>query len=85
MNILALTTITYIHPGDYAAAGAGVDELIVLADDKGSVYWKAFGTWLQGWLFKPDRQRRGRMISMLLSRFTILVQNFNRSFETRTT
>jgi predicted ATPase len=51
MNTLALTTITYIHSRDYAAANAGLDELIVLANDKSSVYWKAFGTWLQGWLF----------------------------------
>ena len=48
MNILALATTTYILSGDYAAASAGLDELIVLADDKGSVYWKARGTWLSG-------------------------------------
>ena len=50
MNILALATTTYILSGDYAAASAGLDELIVLAGDKGSVYWKARGTWLSGWL-----------------------------------
>jgi predicted ATPase len=50
MNILALTTTAYILSRDYASASAGLDELIVLADDKGSVYWKARGTWVRGWL-----------------------------------
>jgi predicted ATPase len=51
MNALALTTVTYILGGNYAAANVGVDELVTLADEKGSIYWKAFGTWLHGWLF----------------------------------
>jgi hypothetical protein len=50
MNALALTSFTYILCGNYALVGAQTDELITLADEKNAVYWKAFGTWLQGWL-----------------------------------
>jgi class 3 adenylate cyclase/predicted ATPase len=32
----------------YAAAGSLADELAVLADEKGSAYWKALGTMMQG-------------------------------------
>jgi predicted ATPase len=37
--------------GNYGAANAHLDELIVLADERGAPYWKASGTALQGWLF----------------------------------
>ena len=37
--------------GNYAAANAQVDELIALADEKGSPYFKALGTAVRGWLF----------------------------------
>jgi predicted ATPase len=37
--------------GNYAAANARVDELITLADGKGTPYFKALGTAAQGWLF----------------------------------
>jgi predicted ATPase len=36
--------------GDYAAANAALDELIGLADERGSPYWKAHGTAVRGWL-----------------------------------
>jgi len=51
MNTLAITTITYILCGSYAAARRQADELVTLADEKGSLYWKAFGVWIKGWLF----------------------------------
>jgi predicted ATPase len=50
MNVLALTLYTYLFCGKYAAASAQTDELVILADEKGAVYWKAFAMWLQGWL-----------------------------------
>jgi predicted ATPase len=37
--------------GDYAAANAALDELIGLADERGSLYWKALGAAVRGWLF----------------------------------
>jgi class 3 adenylate cyclase/predicted ATPase len=50
MNVLALTVFPYVFCGDDAAALAQLDELAGLADEKGSLYWKAFAMWLQGWL-----------------------------------
>jgi class 3 adenylate cyclase/predicted ATPase len=40
-----------IRCGKYAAANALVDELLALADEKGSLSWKAYGMLVQGWLF----------------------------------
>ncbi len=50
MNTLALTSLTNVFCGDYIAATAQLDELAGLAEKKGSLYWKAFAMWLQGWL-----------------------------------
>jgi predicted ATPase len=50
MNILALTTFTHTFCGDCTAATTQLDELAGFADEKGSLYWKAFAAWLQGWL-----------------------------------
>jgi tetratricopeptide (TPR) repeat protein len=41
----------HILCGDYAAANAALDELIGLADERGTPYWKAIGTAVRGWLF----------------------------------
>jgi predicted ATPase len=43
MFALRFTTFTQIFCGNYAEANALVDELIVLTDDKGALYWKAAG------------------------------------------
>jgi hypothetical protein len=37
-----------IHCGDHATADALFDELVALADEKGSLFWKAFGSLTQG-------------------------------------
>jgi predicted ATPase len=42
------TAITQICCRDYATADAQLDEVAVLADQKGAVFWKAYGTSLQG-------------------------------------
>ena len=36
-----LTRLTHIFCGNYAAANAHADELVALADEKGSLFWKA--------------------------------------------
>src|SRR6516164_9218948 len=54
MNILTLTTITYIFCGDYAAATAQLDELVKLAEEKGTRYWRDAAMWLQGWVLVLD-------------------------------
>ncbi len=48
----ALTRVSMIHVccGNYTTASAEADELVALADEKGSPLWKAFGVSCQGWL-----------------------------------
>jgi predicted ATPase len=48
MNALALTGVTHILCGNYATANALADELVVLADEKGALYWKTLGLIQQG-------------------------------------
>ena len=43
MHALSLTCRTQLISGNYATAQAQSDELIGLAEEKGSVYWKAIG------------------------------------------
>ena len=43
-------TLTHIFCGNYAAANAQLDELIAVADEKGALFWKAFGMMHQGLL-----------------------------------
>jgi predicted ATPase len=51
--MVALNTAGLPHQfcGNYAAASAIADELVVLADEKGAAYWKAAGTVAQGHVF----------------------------------
>jgi predicted ATPase len=42
---------TYFECGSYAKARMVVDELVVLADEKGTSFWKAQGMMNEGWLF----------------------------------
>jgi predicted ATPase len=51
MNALAITTCISILCRNYTAANAQIDELFTMAQEKGTTYWEAFGTWLRGWLF----------------------------------
>ena len=50
MNALMITSTTQILCGNYAAAKAQLDELVTLADEKGSLFFKAMGMTQQGWL-----------------------------------
>jgi predicted ATPase len=51
MFALQVTLITLLLCGNYAMANANVDELVALADDKGTLYWKAEGMLMRGCLF----------------------------------
>ena len=48
MFALNYTSLPHIFRGDYTRAKAVVDELVVLADEKGTVIWKASGLLLHG-------------------------------------
>ena len=51
MFALQVTLVTLILCGKYSMANANVEELITLAGEKGTLYWKAEGMLLQGCLF----------------------------------
>ena len=48
MYALGHATIPYTLCGNYAAAAAQAQELVALAEEKGSLFWKAFGMMNQG-------------------------------------
>jgi predicted ATPase len=50
MQTLALTCFTRIFCGNYGAAKAQADELVTLSEEKNSLFWKALGMMLQGFL-----------------------------------
>ena len=51
MFALFFTSLTQIFCGNYATATKEHDEIIALAEEKGSLYWKALCTPMQGYLF----------------------------------
>jgi predicted ATPase len=51
MFALGHIPLTYMHCGDYAAANAQADEVVALAEEKGSLLWKALGMMHQGCVF----------------------------------
>ena len=50
MFALDFTTWLHVWRGNYAAANALLDEVIAVADEKGILFWKAWGSMNQGWL-----------------------------------
>ena len=48
MYALAVTSITHLLLGNYAAANAQTDELVAMAEEKSAAFWKALGTTVQG-------------------------------------
>jgi len=50
MYALYHTSFSHIHCGSYAAAKEEADELVTLANEKGSSFWKAHGVSMQGCL-----------------------------------
>jgi class 3 adenylate cyclase/predicted ATPase len=48
MYALSNTTMTHIFCGSYATATALTNELVALADEKGALFWKAYGMMHQG-------------------------------------
>jgi predicted ATPase len=51
MYALGVTCLTDLYCGNYGAGDGFFDELLSLADEKGSLFWKAHGMLMQGWLF----------------------------------
>ena len=55
MFAVTVTSVAHICCGNYAAANAQLDELFAVADEKGALFWKAYGMVHQGWLFALTR------------------------------
>jgi hypothetical protein len=51
MYALLQAVVSDIRRGNYGAAQTQVDELVALADERGTPFWKGLGTAVQGWLF----------------------------------
>jgi predicted ATPase len=51
MYALLVPFVTLIHSGKYSAAYTQCEELVALADEKGSLFWKALGMLFQGCVF----------------------------------
>ena len=50
MYALVHASVTHTQCGNYPTANAEADELVVLADEKGALFWKALGMSVQGCL-----------------------------------
>src|SRR6516164_3918617 len=50
MYALAIASFALVCCGKYSSAKGSLDELLSLAEDKGTSWWKAFGMMEQGWL-----------------------------------
>ena len=59
MSALCFTSLTYLFSGRYAIADAQLNEVVALAEQKGSSIWKAFGMMTQGYILA----RTGRVSS----------------------
>jgi predicted ATPase len=51
MFALVYASIIDIHCGNYEAAKTQLDEVVALAEKKGTLFWKALGTIWRGWVF----------------------------------
>lgn len=51
MYALAHASLTHIYCGNYAAANTEVNEVITLAEEKGTFFWKLLGMAFQGYVF----------------------------------
>ena len=60
MYALVWTSFTQTFCGSYATANAQSDEVVPMADEQGSVIWKAFGMLNSGLCVGPNRRSRGR-------------------------
>jgi tetratricopeptide (TPR) repeat protein len=60
-HAVSITSIVFTLCGDYVAASAQSDEAIAWADEKGSVFWKAFSTIFKGWALALTGKASGVM------------------------
>jgi predicted ATPase len=51
MYALSHTSLTLVFCGDYVVAETLIDQLVALADEKRTLFWKGYGLLLRGWIF----------------------------------
>jgi predicted ATPase len=66
MNTLGVTCVSHILRRDYTTAANQIDELVTLADEKGSSYWKALGMLHRGGILVASG-RAAEGIEMIVS------------------
>ena len=66
MFALSHTFPNHIHCGNYAAASAQADELVAMADQKGSLFWRAYGMLGRG-LFSAVAGKPSDAVQMITS------------------
>jgi predicted ATPase len=71
MYALSNTTMTHIFCGSYATATALTNELVALADEKGALFWKAYGMMHQGCVLAMTGKSTNA-VQMLISGFNAL-------------
>ena len=77
MYALTTTLITLIHCGNYSTATMQFEELVALTDEKGSSFWKALGTMMQGCGIGHDQQSLRRNSRDHLRSHRIAVNGLN--------
>ena len=60
MHALFFTAWTHSHCGNHLIAKAQLDELVALADEKSSLFWKTLGMLTSGLCFGPNQRDHGR-------------------------
>jgi predicted ATPase len=80
MTTLALTTFCFIFCGHYATAQTQLDELRMLADEKGGLYWKLVGMMNQGWLIALTG-KASNAVELLTSGITAYESTGSRNFK----
>ena len=66
MYALGVTPWTHLLCGNYAATSAQANELIALADEKGTLFWKAFGMIYKGCALTPTH-KNSNAVQMIAS------------------
>jgi predicted ATPase len=75
MYALFHLVVNHIRFGNYVAAHTQVDELIALADERGALFWKAFGTAVRGWIFTETEFGRSPRGSLHFAQLERLFMN----------
>jgi predicted ATPase len=69
MYVFGTSSEVSLYCGNYAAATAAIDELVALADEKSSLFWRAHGMLMRGWALALTG-KAAEAVQMITSGFT---------------